>query len=160
MKRLLLPLLAALALPTAVNAGNLGLADKILNGINATKLEETKQIYDINVGQINGKATAEFSNGKFIIKTDEKYIKKMQKEGRLPFDIKLDESGITPEQVISYDYQITRERALFNIVYTLFYVDSNGDKQLASWGIGKFEKNSENMAKNFNDAFLKWVSNK
>ena len=103
MKRLLLPLLAALALPTAVNAGNLGLADEILNGVNATKLEETKQIYDINVGQINGKATAEFSNGKFIIKTDEKYIKKMQKEGRLPFDIKLDESGITPEQVISYD---------------------------------------------------------
>ena len=143
MKRLLLPLLAVLALPTAVNAGNLGLADKILNGINATKLEETKQIYDINVGQINGKATAEFSNGKFIIKTDEKYIKKMQKEGRLPFDIKLDESGITPEQVISYDHQITRERALFNIVYTLFYVDSNGDKQLASWGIGKFEKNSK-----------------
>ena len=42
MKRLLLPLLAALALPTAVNTGNLGLADKILNGINATKLEETK----------------------------------------------------------------------------------------------------------------------
>ena len=83
MKRLLLPLLAALALPTAVYAGNLGLADKILNGVNATKLEETKQIYDINVGQINGKATAEFANGKFIIKTDEKYIKKMQKEGRL-----------------------------------------------------------------------------
>ena len=157
---LLIPLLAAIALPTAVNTGNLGLADKILNGVNATKLEVTKQIYDINVGQINGKATAEFSNGKFIIKTDEKYIKKMQKEGRLPFDIKLNESGITPEQVISYDYQITRDRALFNIVYTLFYVDTNGDKQLASWGIGKFEKNSENMAKNFNDSFLKWVSNK
>jgi len=160
MKRLLLPLLAAIALPTTVNAGNLGLADKILNGVNATKLEETKQIYDINVGQINGKATAEFSNGKFIIKTDEKYIKKMQKEGRLPLDIKLDESGITPKQVISYDYQITRDRALFNIIYTLFYVDSNEEKQLASWGIGKFEKNSENMAKNFNDSFLKWVSNK
>ena len=159
MRLLLLPLIAVLALSTAVNAGNLGLADKILNGVNATKLEETKQIYDINVGQINGKATAEFSNGKFIIKTDEKYIKKMQKEGRLPLDIKLDESGIAPQQVISYDYQITRDRALFNIVYTLFYIDSNGEKQLASWGIGKFEKNSENMAKNFNDAFLKWVSN-
>ena len=160
MKHLIIPLLAALALPSALYAGNLGLADEILNGVNATKLDETKQIYDINVGQINGKATAEFLNGKFIIKTDDKYIKKMQKEGRLPFDIKLDESGIKPEQVISYDYQITRDRALFNIVYTLFYLDSNGDKQLASWGIGKFEKNSENMAKNFNDAFLKWVSNK
>lgn len=160
MKRFLLALLASISLYPAVNAGNLGLADKILNGVNATKLEETKQIYDINVGQINGKATAEFSKGKFIIRTDEKYIKKMQKEGRLPFDIKLDESGITPQQVISYDYQITRDRALFNIVYTLFYIDSNGKKQLASWGIGKFEKNSENMAKNFNDAFLKWVSNK
>ena len=160
MRELLIPLLAAITLPTAVYAGNLGLADKILNGVNATKLDATKLIYDINVGQINGKATAEFSNGKFIIKTDEKYIKKMQKEGRLQFDIKLDESGITPEQIISYDFQITRDRALFNIVYTLFYLDSNGDKQLASWGIGKFEKNSENMAKNFNDAFKKWVSNK
>ena len=158
MKRLLLPLLAALALPTAVNAGNLGLADKILNGVNANKLEETRKIYDINVGQINGKATAEFSNGKFIIKTDERYIQKMQEEGRLPLDIELDESGIKPQQVISYDYQITRDRALFNIVYTLFYVDSNGEKQLASWGIGKFEKNSENMAKNFNDAFLNWLN--
>ena len=158
MKRLLLPLLASIALPTAVNAGNLGLADKILNGVNANKLEETRKIYDINVGQINGKATAEFSNGKFIIKTDERYIQKMQKEGRLPLDIELDESGIKPQQVISYDYQITRDRALFNIVYTLFYVDSNGEKQLASWGIGKFEKNSENMAKNFNDAFLNWLN--
>ena len=158
MNRLLLPLLAALALPTAVNSGNLGLADKILNGVNANKLEETRKIYDINVGQINGKATAEFSNGKFIIKTDERYIQKMQEEGRLPLDIELDESGIKPQQVISYDYQITRDRALFNIVYTLFYVDSNGEKQLASWGIGKFEKNSENMAKNFNDAFLNWLN--
>ena len=84
MKRLLLPLLAALALPTAVNAGNLGLADKILNGINATKLEETKQIYDINVGQINGKATAEFSNGKFIIKTDENILKRCKKRADFP----------------------------------------------------------------------------
>ena len=44
MKYLILPLLAAIALPTSVNAGNLGLADEILNGVNATKLEETKQI--------------------------------------------------------------------------------------------------------------------
>ena len=93
MKRLLLALLASISLSPAVNAGNLGLADKILNRVNATKLEETKQIYDINVGQINGKASAEFSKGKFIIRTDEKYIKKMQKEGRLLFDIKSDESG-------------------------------------------------------------------
>ena len=58
MKLLLLALLATISLSPAVNAGNLGLADKILNGVNATKLEETKQIYDINVGQINGKTTA------------------------------------------------------------------------------------------------------
>ena len=58
MKRFLLALLASISLSPVVNAGNLGLADKILNGVNATKLEETKQIYDINVGQINGKTTA------------------------------------------------------------------------------------------------------
>ena len=136
------------------------MADKILNGVNATKLKETKQIYGINVGQINSKVTDEFSDRKFIIKTDEKYIKKMLKEGRLPFDIKLNESGSAPEHIISYEYQITKDRAFLNIVYTLFYVDSNWEKQLAYWGIGKFEKNSENMAKNFYDYFLKWVSNK
>ena len=84
----------------------------------------------------------------------------MQKESRLPFDIKLDESGITPQQVISFDYQITTDRAFLNIIFKLFYIDSNGEKQLANWGIGKFEKYSENMSKNFNDAFFKWVTNK
>ena len=52
MKRLLLPLLAALALPTAVNAGNLGVADLMLNGLDVReamkRLEgETSGIIDI-----------------------------------------------------------------------------------------------------------------
>tara|TARA_Y100000589_G_C26882383_1_gene518546 strand:+ start:208 stop:474 length:267 start_codon:yes stop_codon:yes gene_type:complete len=84
----------------------------------------------------------------------------MQKEGRLPFNIKLNESGITPEQFISYDFQITRDRALLNIVYTLFYVDTNGDKQLARWGNGKFEKIQKTWQRTSTTPFLKRVSNK
>ena len=165
MKRLLLPLLAALALPFSVYSGNLGVADKILNGVNAKKLESKKNIYEINVGSFTWKATAEFLNGRFIIKTDEKFIKKMKREGRIPSDIEIDQSGITPEQVISYDYHITRRddgagSSVWNIVYSLFYLDSEGQHQLASWGIGSFQKNSENMAKNFNDAFLNWLNQK
>ena len=40
MRKLLIPLLAAIALPTAVNAGNLGAADLMLNGVDAKKLEK------------------------------------------------------------------------------------------------------------------------
>ena len=162
MKRLLLPLLAALALPTAVNAGNLGAADLILNGINATSLEEPKNRFDVNVGKDTRSGIAEFSNGRFIIKTDEKSIKKMRKEGNIPVDIELDESGITPDQVISYSYHITRTNAHDgNIVYTLLYIDSDGQKQLASWGFGRQQhKNKEDNAKNFNDAFLNWLNQK
>ena len=76
MNRLLLPLLAALALPTAVNAGNLGAADLMLDGVNTTTLEEPRDQFKINVGKDTRSGIAEFSNGRFIIKTDEKSIKK------------------------------------------------------------------------------------
>ena len=159
MKRLLLPLLAALALPASVNAGNLGAADLMLDGVNATTLEEPKDQFKINVGKDTRSGIAEFSNGRFIIKTDEKSIKKMRKEGNIPLDIELDESGILPNQVISYSYHITRTNPSDgNIVYTLFYVDSDGQKQLASWGFGRQQKNREDEAKNFNDAFLNWLN--
>ena len=76
MKRLLLPLLAALALPTAVNAGNLGAADLMLYGVDAKNLEKPKNRFVINVGKFRREGIAEFSNGRFIIKTDEKSKKK------------------------------------------------------------------------------------
>ena len=159
MKRFLIPLFTILALPTAVNAGNLGAADLMLDGINATTLEKPKSRFDINVGKDTRSGVAEFSNGRFIIKTDEKSIKKMRTEGNIPVDIKLDESGITPDQVISYSYHITRTNSFDgNIVYTLFYVDSDGKRQLASWGFGRKQKNIEDNAKNFNDAFLNWLN--
>ena len=83
----------------------------------------------------------------------------MRKEGNIPVDIELDESGILPNQVISYSYHITRTNPSDgNIVYTLFYVDSDGQKQLASWGFGRQQKNREDEAKNFNDAFLNWLN--
>ena len=62
MRKLLIPLLGAIALPTAVKAGNLCAADLILNGINATTLEEPKNLFDINVGKDSRGGIAEFSN--------------------------------------------------------------------------------------------------
>ena len=155
MKRLLLPLIAALALPTAVDAGNLGAADLMLYGVDAKKLENPKNRYVINVGKFRREGIAEFSNGRFIIKTDEKSIKKMREEGNIPLDIELDESGITPDQVISYNYYIDDA-----VIFTLFYLDSEGKKQLASWGFGVGIKEHQNNAKNFNDAFLNWLNQK
>ena len=65
----------------------------------------------------------------------------MRKEANIPVDIELDESGITPDQVISYSYYIKYPvREDENIVFTLFYKDSNGQKQLASCGFGHFQK--------------------
>ena len=62
MKRLLLPLLAALALPTAVNAGNLGVADLMLNGVDARKLEKPNSRHEIHVGRERRSGIAELSN--------------------------------------------------------------------------------------------------
>tara|TARA_B100001989_G_C24236781_1_gene315363 strand:- start:57 stop:545 length:489 start_codon:yes stop_codon:yes gene_type:complete len=162
MKKLLIsPFLLLISFyPINLQAGNLGAADLMMNGVNATNLEEPKNKFDINVGKVNRKATAEFLNGKFIIKTKEKSIKKMESEGNIPLNVQLDESGIFPEQVISYAYHITRHGALWNIVYTLYYVDSDIQKQLATWGFGTRQKYAEDDAKNFNVAWLNWLNNK
>ncbi len=159
MNRLLLPLLAALALPTAVNAGNLGVADLMLNGLDVREEKKSKNLFLINVGRDTRSGTAEFSNGRFIIKTDEKSLKKMKREGNIPEDIELDESGILPNQVISYSFHITAVGGA-NIVYTLFYEDSEGQKQLASWGFGRKQENASENARNFNIAFLNWLNQK
>ena len=79
MKRLLPPLLAAFALPTAVSAGNLGVADLILTGVDAKKLEKPRNSFVINVGKHNREGIAEFSNGRFMIKTDERRINLLKK---------------------------------------------------------------------------------
>ena len=161
MKHLLLPLLAALALPTAVNTGNLGVADLMLNGLDVREEEKSKNLFLINVGRDTRSGTAEFSNGRFIIKTDEKSLKKMKREGNIPEDIELDESGILPNQVISYSFHIGPNYGMAsNIVYTLFYEDSEGQKKLASWGFGRKQENASENARNFNIAFLNWLNQK
>jgi len=156
-KRFLLPLLAALALPTAVNAGNLGVADLMLNGLDVRVEVKSKNLFAINVGRDTRSGTAEFSNGRFIIKTDEKSLIKMKREGNIPKDIELDESGILPKQVISYS---TYHSMGGNIVFTLFYEDSEGQKHLASWGFGRKQENASENARNFNIAFLNWLNQK
>ena len=84
----------------------------------------------------------------------------MKREGNIPKDIELDESGILPNQVISNSFHIgpNYDKAS-NIVYTLFYEDSEGQKLLASWGFGGKQENASENARNFNIAFLNWLNN-
>ena len=77
----------------------------------------------------------------------------MREEGNIPLDIELDESGITPDQVISYSYYVASA-----VVFTLFYLDSEGQKQVASWGFGSQIKDLQNKGKNFHEAFLNWLN--
>ena len=88
MKRLLLPLLAALALPTAVNAGDLGAADFETPEANRYEITE-KNDRSQNFGQMRcgfrnkiGKCTVQFI------------------DGRLKVD---DSKGITSDQVLFFD---------------------------------------------------------
>ena len=97
MKRLLLPLLAALALPNAVNAGDLGGADykgeHISGNIERLKVFEGATCQRRKVGQCDVK----FQDGKLIVD---------------------DSRGITPDQVISFS---NSEIELF-----IVYRDSEG----------------------------------
>ena len=78
MKRLLLPLLDILALPTAVNAGDLGIADFDLERVvnmrkkNKIKYQDTLEsdVINFNCGAINTymkKCLIEFKNGLLIV---------------------------------------------------------------------------------------------
>ena len=64
--------------------------------------------------------------------------------------VKMDESGISSSQVISFDYHVQSP----NIVYSLLYRDSDGDIQLASWSFLW----AEDKAKAFKKAFLDWMT--
>ena len=108
MKRLLLPLLAALALPTAVNTGDLGIAD--IENSNFSKkfsyeLLENKNSFDWECGSLwvyeIKECTIKFSEGKLMVN---------------------DLFGIFPSQVINVDTSCGNTHA------TIFinYLDSEG----------------------------------
>ena len=124
MKRLLLPLLASLALPTAVSAGDLGLADfeeeRLVN--RTTKnLIKYKKISQSNLINLNCGAGG----------THMKPCKIEFKNGLLIVD---GSRGITPSQVKHLTYATSAVQGLY--VY-LIYEDS--DNKLVNAGFGSID---------------------
>lgn len=137
-----------------VNAGNLGAADQVMFGVDAKNPDYTQTSFNVHVGHMAGmgtdKSVASFSEGRFRIVTQPSWSDKLRAKGRIDKDAVLDETGITPSQVISFDYHVQAP----NIVYTLLYRDSSGKVQLASWNFLW----AEDQVKAFKHAFLSWMS--
>ena len=146
---MLLPLLLAPA-----QAGNLGAADEVMFGVKAKSPDYSQTSFRVQVGYAGGpprpKSVASFSDGLFRIVTPSNWVEKLKMEGRIDSEAELDESGITPDQVISFDYSIKSP----DIIYSLLYRDSDGKIQLASWAFHW----KEIKAKAFQHAFLNWMS--
>jgi hypothetical protein len=135
-------------------AGNLGVADQVMIGVDSKNPNYSKKSFKVHPGPRTGMGTdtalAEFKDGLFTIKTDPATIQNLKDKGRIDPNTQVDESGIRPEQVISFSYHIQSP----NIVYTLLYRDTQGKPQLATWGFLW----SEDDVKSFKHVFLEWYS--
>ena len=149
MKKLLLliPLLIAPA-----QAGNLGAADVVMSGVDAKTPDYSQTSFKVRVSNLPAMASdkpesvASFSEGVFRIVSHPRWVEKLRKKGRIDADEELDESGIKPGQVISFDYHVQSPY----VVYSLLYRDSEGEVQLASWSFLW----AEDKAKAFKKVFL------
>ncbi|QNI94547.1 hypothetical protein SynA15127_01468 [Synechococcus sp. A15-127] len=124
-----------------------------MSGVNAKKPDYSQTSFTFSVGGGGwgtDKSIGSFSEGKFRIVTDPEWVERLRKKGRIDADAELDESGITPSQVISFDYHIQTP----NIIYSLLYRDSEGMIQLATWNFIW----AEDKVKAFKKAFLNWMS--
>ena len=151
MKRLLLPLLAALALPTSVSAGDLGVADFDPQGMKP-RLRTEKY-----------KAMAKQNSFDWACGLDQKanlaFIRKPCKiefkEGKL---IVNGSKGITPKQVNHWDIGFFSHQQAFNAVrrhtdLLIYYWDSNGEITPAL-----FAASGERECMAFYLRFSKWMS--
>ena len=149
MKRLLFLLL----LMAPAQAGNLGAADQYMPGVDAKNPDYSQTSFKVHVGRAGrgqDKSVASFVEGRFKIVTDPRHVEKHIQKGLIDPDVALDESGITPDQVVSFDYHVQPP----NVVYSLFYRDSGGRFQLAAWN----SLWAEDKVKAFKHAFLNWMS--
>ena len=155
MRRLIAATAAAAALlgGPAV-AGNLGAADQVMYGVDAKSPDYTKTSFKVHVGVTVGRGTdksvALFESGRFRIITEPSHVDLLKSKGRIDANARLDDSGILPTQVISFNYHVQAPV----IVYSLLYRDTEGAVQLASWSFLW----AEDDAKAFNSAFRSWMS--
>ena len=135
---------------TPAQAGYLDAADELMFGLIAKTTDYSQTSFIVHVGHMAGRGTdqsvASFFDGPFRIVTDPEWVNRPRKKGRIDSDVELDESGITPSQVISFDYHLQAP----NIIYSLLYQDSEGRFQLATWNFLWAESKAK--------AFLNWMS--
>ena len=140
MKHLLLPLLAALALPTAVLSGDLGVADFNLDRViklgpkRRIKYQETSEsdVINFNCGGIGThmkKCLIEFKNGLLIVDGSR---------------------GIKPSQIKHLSFATASVQGLY--IYVI-YADSNN--KLAHAGFGSIDLR---QAAGFQTRFLNWMN--
>ena len=151
MKRLLL--LLPLFLVAPVQAGNLGAADHVMYGVNAKDPDFSKTTFqvaiDVNtVRKFKPKSTLSFENGKLFVRSSAEAILGLRKRGHIVESEEINEAGITPAQIQSFSYSTA-----FGVTFSVFYRDSAGQYELATWLI-----DNENDAKAIKRAFLNWMS--
>lgn len=157
MKRLLL---AAVFLLTAAPGvgGDLGLADHVLYGVDSKNPDFNRKSFQTSIlygsdgkgGRGVGKTVASFEDGLFKVTTSPEWVEQIQtyRPGMFAPNASFDENGISPEQVVSFDWHI--EKGI--IIFSVFYRDSEGKAQLATLGF------NQNDSLGFKHAFLNWMS--
>ena len=147
MRRLLIAALSPwLALAPAF-AGDLGLYDEWLTGVNATATNESKRIFDAALGEII--LTPEKLT--FTINPNSRGTKTAL-SGRLERFLDASEQGfLYPGQVLSYHYFFSGGATYF----TILYKSRAGDKSTAVVGFS-----DQNTAMSFHKNFLAWWNGK
>ena len=151
MKRLFLILALAFSAPAL--AGDLGASDHVMYGVNAISPDFSKTTFqvaiDVNtVRKFKPKSTLTFENGRLFVRSSPEAVLGLRKRGHISEKEEINELGITPAQVQSFSYNTA-----FGVIFSVFYKDSRGQYELATWLI-----DNENDAKAFKRAFLNWMS--
>lgn len=151
----MLKTLALIFLALPAFAGNLGAADSLMYGVRemAGPLE-VKSKYSVHPGRFRTRnddaAIAEFVNGLFWIRTSPEYVEWLKKRKFLPENFVSIEKGISPGQVLSFDYHASHPV----IVFSVLYEDDSGALSQASWNFKWADQN----ARSFRHSFLKWLN--
>ena len=136
MKRLLLPLLAALALPTSVNAGDLGSADLVNSVFRGKHYDEYPEQTDFDYRCGGSIAVVKKCVVRFV-------------QGRLIVD---DSVGIFPSQIIHFD---TSEGGNAGMYLFINYLDKDGNINSAGFYSKDYKKSFT-----FKKAFINWMNTK
>jgi len=100
------------------------------------------------VRKFKPKSTLTFENGRLFVRSSPEAVLGLRKRGHISEKEEINELGITPSQVQSFSYN-----TVFGVIFSVFYRDSDGQYELATWLI-----DNENDAKAFKRAFLNWMS--